>query len=237
MNEGYTSTRLGMKGVPFVSEEVCVSRDLLLARYTGGKIHFAHISTAGAVELIRQAKKADINVTAEVTPHHFSLTEDLIAEDFNPNLKMSPPLRTQADIRALIKGLLDGTLDCIASDHAPHSHESKDVEFDLAPNGIIGLETSLGVAATYLVKEKHLSWMQLIRAMSTRPAQILSLNAGSLQEGFPADIVVIDPEKEWIVNPEKFRSLSRNTPFAGHTLKGKAVCTIVDGKIVYKDEE
>jgi dihydroorotase len=235
MNEGYTSMRLGMKGVPFVSEEVCVSRDLLLARYTGGRIHFAHISTAGAVELIRQAKKADVDVTAEVTPHHLSLTDDLIAEDFDPNLKMSPPLRTETDVRALIKGLLDGTLDCIASDHAPHSHESKDVEFDLAPNGVIGLETSLGVCSTYLIKEKHLKWTQLIRAMSTRPAQILSLNAGSLQEGFPADIAIIDPGKEWIVNPERFLSRSRNTPYAGQTLTGKAVYTIVDGKVVYKD--
>lgn len=236
MNEGYNSTRLGMKGIPFVSEEVCVSRDLLLSRYTNGKIHFAHISTAGAVELIRQAKKANINVTAEVTPHHISLTDDLIAEDFNPNLKMSPPLRTDIDVRALIKGLLDGTIDCIASDHAPHSHESKDVEFNLAPNGIIGLETSLGVCSTYLIKKKHLKWPQLIKAMSTRPAQILSLNAGSLQEGFPADIVIIDPNKEWIVNPDQFLSRSRNTPYAGHTLTGKAVYTIVDGKVVYKDE-
>ncbi|MBD3218431.1 MAG: amidohydrolase family protein [candidate division Zixibacteria bacterium] len=236
MNEGFVSTRLGMKGVPSVSEEIMVARDTLLAQYTGGKLHFAHISTAGAVELIRQAKKFRIDVTAEVTPHHFSLYDEMIAEDFDPSLKMSPPLRSKDDARALIKGLVEGTIDCIASDHAPHSPESKDVEFDLAPNGIIGLETSLGVCITYLVKKRHMNWKGLIKAMSTRPAEILGLEAGALKKGYAADITVIDPNKKWVVDPEKFRSKSRNSPYIGKTLTGKAVCTIVNGKIVYSED-
>ena len=237
MNEGFTSTKLGLKGIPSVSEDTAVARDIMLAQYTGGRIHFAHVSTQGAVELIRQAKRFRIDVTAEVTPHHLSLLDEMIADDFSTNLKMSPPLRTNADIRGLIKGLIDGTIDCIASDHAPHSHQSKDVEFNLAPNGIIGLETSLGVCVTYLVKEKHLSWTKLIRAMSTRPAEILGLKAGTLKRGYPADITIIDPDREWLVDPNKFKSKSRNSPYIGHTLSGKAVCTIVDGKIVYSDFE
>ncbi len=235
MNEGYTSTRLGMKGIPAVSEEVAVARDILLAQYTSGRIHFAHVSTAGAVELIRQAKRFNVNVTAEVTPHHFSLHEEMIAEEFNTNLKMSPPLRSQDDLRALIKGLVDGTIDCIASDHAPHSHESKDVEFDLAPNGIIGLETALAVAITYLIRKKHLTWKKLIRAMSTRPAEIISIKAGTIKRGYPADITIIDPDKKWVVKPESFKSKSRNSPYIGMTLTGKAVYTIVDGQVVYQD--
>jgi len=237
MNEGYISTKLGLKGIPSVSEDAAVARDLLLAQYTDGKIHFAHVSTDGAVELIRHAKKFNVNVSAEVTPHHISLYDEMIAEDFNTNLKMSPPLRAKSDIRGLIKGLIDGTIDCIASDHAPHSYEAKDVEFDLAPNGIIGLETALGVVITYLIKKKHLNWTQLIRAMSTRPAEILSLKAGCLKKGYPADITIIDPDKKWLVNPGEFKSKSRNTPYAGFTLTGKAVCTIVDGRMVYSETE
>ena len=191
MNEGYISTKLGMKGIPAVSEMVAVSRDILLSHYTGSRVHFAHISTASAVELIRQAKKAKIKVTAEATPHHFSLYDEMIAESFDTNLKMSPPLRSKEDVRGIIKGLIDGTIDCIASDHAPHSGESKDVEFNLAPNGIIGLETSLGVAITYLIKKKYLNWKQLIKVMSTRPAEILGLKAGQLKKGYPADITII----------------------------------------------
>lgn len=237
MNEGQTSVKLGLKGIPSVSEDITVARDILLAQYTGGRIHFAHVSTDGAVELIRQAKQFKIKVTAEVTPHHFSLYDEMISESYNPNLKMSPPLRSKADVRALIKGLIDGTIDCIASDHAPHSHQDKDVEFNLAPNGIIGLETSLAVSITYLVKKKHLSWTKLIRAMATRPAEILALKAGTLKKGYPADITIIDPDRKWVVNPADFKSKSINSPYIGQTLTGKAVCTIVDGKVVYSDLE
>lgn len=236
MNEGFISTKLGMKGIPAVSEEIMVARDIFLARYTGGKLHFAHLSTPGAVELVRQARKFRVQISAEVTPHHISLFDDMIAENFNPHLKMSPPLRTREDARGLIKGLVEGVIDCIASDHAPHSPEAKDVEFDHAPNGIIGLETSLGVCVTTLIKKKHLGWPALIRAMSTRPAEILGLDAGSLKKGYPADITIIDPDKKWIVDPTKFKSKSRNSPYIGQTLTGKAVCAIVDGKMVYCEE-
>lgn len=237
MNEGFISTKLGMKGIPAVSEEIMVARDIFLAQYTGGKLHFAHLSTTGAVELVRQAKKFKVDVSAEVTPHHISLLDEMIAESYNPNLRMSPPLRSREDVRGLIKGLVEGVIDCIASDHAPHSPESKDVEFDRAPNGIIGLETSLGVCVTHLVKKKHLGWMALIRAMSTRPAEILGLNAGTLKKGLPADITIIDPDKKWIVDAAAFKSKSRNSPYIGHTLTGKAICTIVDGSKVYCEEE
>ncbi|MFH2056027.1 MAG: dihydroorotase, partial [bacterium] len=166
MHEGYESTRLGMAGIPAVAEEVCVARDLILAKCVGTHLHIAHVSTKGAVELIRQAKREGVRVTAEATPHHFSLTDKLIGEEFDTNLKMNPPLRTREDIDAIIAGLADGTIDCIASDHAPHSTESKDVEFDQAPNGIVGLETIVGLAITNLVRKGHLTWNDLARKMS-----------------------------------------------------------------------
>ncbi len=234
MNEGYTSTRLGIKGNPPISEEICVARDVRLAAYTHSRLHIAHVSTKGAVEVIRSAKKRGVNVTAEATPHHFTLTDELIAERFDTNLKMNPPLRTQSDVEAIIAGLQDGTIDCIATDHAPHTIESKDVEFDLAPNGIIGLETSLGLAITHLVKPGLLSWSDLVMAMSTRPADVMKLKMGRLKKGYPADITIIDPEKSWKVNVSKFFSKCRNSPFNGRKLTGRAVATIVDGKIVYQ---
>jgi dihydroorotase len=235
MNEGFTSTKLGLKGIPAVSEDAIVARDILLAQYSNGRIHFAHVSTDGAVELIRTAKRFKVKVTAEVSPHHISLIDEMIADSFDTNLKMSPPLRSKTDVRSLIKGLIDGTIDCIASDHAPHSVESKDVEFNLAPNGITGLETSLGVCITYLVKKRHLTWSKLINAMSTRPAEILSLKAGNLKKGMPADITIIDPNRKWVVDPAKFKSKSQNSPYIGQTLIGKAVYTIVDGNVIYSE--
>jgi dihydroorotase len=234
MNEGYVSTTLGIKGNPPISEEICIARDILLADYTASRLHVAHVSTKGAVELIRYAKRNGVNVTAEATPHHFTLTDDLIAERFDTNLKMNPPLRTKKDVESVIAGLQDGTLDCIACDHAPHSTEDKDVEFDLAPNGIIGLETSLGLAITHLVKPGLLSWSDLVERMSTNPARIMGLDGGRLKKGSPADITVIDPEAVWKVNVDKFRSKSRNSPYNGKRLTGRAIMTVVNGRVVYQ---
>ncbi len=234
MNEGYTSTALGIKGNPSISEEICIARDILLARYAGARLHIAHVSTKGAVELIRDAKRRGVSVTAEATPHHFSLTDSMIAERFDTNLKMNPPLRTKADVEAVIAGLQDGTIDCIATDHAPHSIEEKDVEFDLAPNGIIGLETSLGLAIRNLVKLGFLSWSDLVARMANSPAKVMNLKMGRLKKNFPADITIIDPDMTWQVNVNKFKSKSRNSPFHGKRLTGRAIMTIVDGRVVYQ---
>jgi len=232
MNEGFISTRLGMRGIPAIAEELMVAREIMLASLTQGKVHIAHVSTAGSVELIRKVKKAKIQITAEATPHHFSLTDELI-KSFDTNLKVNPPLRSQKDVEAVIKGLADGTIDCIASDHAPHSVEEKELEFDYAPFGMIGLETAVGLAITRLIHKKNLTWIETVEKMSTAPARILDIAGGTLNEGEPADITVIDPDLQWTVNPGEFKSLSRNTPFAGWKLKGKAVMTIVDGNVVY----
>ena len=234
MNEGYTSTSLGIKGNPSISEAVCIQRDILLANYAQSRLHIAHVSTKLGVDLIRDAKKKGWPVTAEATPHHFTLTDDLIAERYDTNLKMNPPLRTRSDVEAVIGGLQDGTIDCIVTDHAPHSIEEKDVEFDLAPNGIIGLETSLGLTITHLVKPGLLSWSDLVMRMATNPARIMKLKAGRLAKGYPADVTVIDPNVAWKVNVDKFRSKSRNSPYHGKRLTGRAVMTIVDGRVVYQ---
>jgi dihydroorotase len=232
MNEGYISTQLGLRGIPSVAEELMVARDIMLAEFTRSRVHIAHVSTAGSVELIKRAKKAKINVTAEATPHHFTLTDDLV-KSFDTNLKVNPPLRTQKDVDAVRKGLKDGTIDAIVTDHAPHSVEEKELEFDYAPFGLIGLETAVGLVSTELVGKKILTWPQAIHRLSTAPAKILGITGGALEEGAPADITVIDPSLEWVVDPDRFKSLSRNTPFAGRKLKGRAVMTIVDGDIAY----
>jgi dihydroorotase len=234
MNESYESTRLGMPGIPAVSEEVSVSRDIILAKYVGTRLHIAHVSTKGAVELIRKAKAEGVRVTAEAAPHHFTLNETLIGEAFDTNLKMNPPLRSQEDIEAVIEGLADGTIDCIASDHAPHSSEAKDVEFDQAPNGIIGLETILGLSVTHLVRTEHLSWNELARKLSYNPAQILKLPGGDLKAGGVADLTIVDPKSNWTVRRDKFKSQSRNSPFEGWRLYGRVKYTIVNGEIRYK---
>ncbi len=233
MNEGFVSTLLGLRGIPSVAEEVMVARDIILAEYTGAKLHIAHVSTKGSVELIREAKKRKIKITCEVTPHHFSLTDEVI-KNFNTNAKVNPPLRTRKDIEALKKGLKDGTIDCIATDHAPHSIEEKDVEFDAAPFGMVGLETALGLVTTELVETKILSWYEAIAKLTANPARILKFNAGQIKVGMPADLTVIDPGINWTVDPKDFKSKSRNSPFGGRRLKGKAYLTIVEGKIVYQ---
>lgn len=235
MNESYESTRLGMKGRPAVAEEIAVLRDIALCRVTGGRLHIQHISTRRGVDAIRKAKAEKINVTTEVCPHHFALTDELIGKEFNTNLKVNPPLRSKDDVEAVIEGLIDGTIDCIASDHAPHQAEDKDCEYDMAPSGMIGLETTLGVIKTYLIDKGYLSWADAVRKLTINPARIFKLPGGSLKVGSSADITVIDPDKKWTVKAENFRSLSRNSGFIGHKLTGRAACTILGGRVVYQD--
>ncbi|MFH2037034.1 MAG: dihydroorotase [Candidatus Zixiibacteriota bacterium] len=234
MNESYESTRLGLTGRPAVGEEIAVLRDIKLCQFVGARLHIAHVSTAGAVEAIRQAKKEGLTVTAEAAPHHFSLTDDLIGQAFDTNLRVNPPIRTQKDVEAVIKGLVDGTIDCIATDHAPHSEEDKDCEFDMAPPGMIGLETALGLVKTRLIDKGYLSWADALRKMTYNPARILGLPGGTLKEGCNADVTIIDPDKKWTVNKDKFRSKSKNSPFIGWKLSGKVTFTILGGKVVYQ---
>jgi len=213
-------------------EEAMVARDVMLAAETNTKIHIAHVSTADAVETIRKAKAAGVKVTAETCPHYFSIDESKVTE-MGTNAKMSPPLRKEKDVEAIIQGLCDGTIDAIATDHAPHSVGEKAVSFHEAPNGIIGLETSLALALTFLYHTGKLTLDEIIRLMSTKPAEILGLNAGTLNEGDNADIIIFDPNEEWTVDATKFKSKSRNTPFGGMKLRGKVKCTIARGKILH----
>ena len=233
MHEGLVSTRLGLKGIPAAAEEIMVARDILLAEHTGGHVHLCHMSTRGSVELIRRAKEKGIRVTAEACPHHFTLTHEA-CEGYNTNAKMNPPLREPADREAIRQGLRDGTIDCICTDHAPHHYDAKEREFDDAPNGIIGLETALGLAITELVEPGLLSLADLVNRMSVMPARIFNLTGGTLAPGAAGDVVVIDPEAQWVVRPEDFYSKSRNTPFAGRELRGRAEVTIVRGKVVFE---
>ncbi|GBD26303.1 Dihydroorotase [bacterium HR30] len=232
MNEGEWSFRLGLRGIPKAAEEAMVARDLAILERTGGHLHIAHISTAGSVELVRAAKRRGLPVTAEATPHHFSLTEAAVA-GYNTHAKMNPPLRTEEDVRALREGLLDGTIDCIATDHAPHHTDEKLCEFDRAANGIIGLETALPLT---LAMAREIGWSrkQMIAALSTNPARILRVPGGSLTVGAPADITLIDPELTWLVEAESLHSRSRNTPFLGRELRGRAVMTLVGGEIKWR---
>lgn len=234
MNEGYMSTILGLRGIPKAAEVIMVQRDIILAELTGAPLHIAHVSTAESVQAIREAKKRGIKVTAETAPHYFSLTEEAV-RTFDTNAKMNPPLRTAADVAAIIAGLQDGTLDVIATDHAPQSPVEKDVEFDYAANGIIGLETALPLTLR-LVHEGHLSLMQALEKLTYGPARILNLPAGKLEVGAPADLTLIDLNREFTVDVNKFKSKSRNSPFQGWKLRGKAVMTIVCGKIVYSED-
>jgi dihydroorotase len=235
MNEGYESTRLGMPGIPPFSEEICISRDITLCKYIGTPLHIAHVSTEGSVDLIRRAKAQGVNVTAEATPHHFTLTDVEIGKEFNTNLKMNPPLRTQRDVDAVIEGLADGTIDIIASDHAPHAPEEKEVEFDQAPNGIIGLETMVSLAGTFLVKTGKLSWNDLARKLSANPSRIMRLPGGDLLAGGVADITILNPKSTWTVRVDKFRSISRNSPYDGWKLNGRVKYTIVGGEVTFAD--
>lgn len=232
MHEGFMSTELGLGGIPRESEEIIVSRDIAISQMTGARLHITHVSSAGTVEIVRQAKKKGINVTADATPHHFTLTAESL-KDYDTNLKMKPPLREKSDIKAIIKGFRDGTIDAIGTDHAPHYSAEKDVEFNIAPFGIIGLQTALSLALK-LYHSKQLSLNQVIKLMSCSPAQILGLkNKGTLIEGSDADITIIDPEFEYRFEEKDIKSLSRNSPFIKWTFKGKAVMTIVAGKIAY----
>ena len=233
MNEGVVSARLGLKGIPAEAEEIMAIRDILLARRTGGHVHLCHMSTRGSVELIRWGKDRGINVTAEVCPHHISLTEDEIG-NYDTNFKMNPPLRTADDVAALQEAVKDGTIDVIATDHAPHHYDEKEREFADAPNGIIGLETALSVNITWLVKSKIISLPVLIDRMSTAPAKIFHLPGGSLRKGSVGDVTIFDPDADWVVDPKKFVSKGRNTPYGGRELRGKVHYTIVGGRMVHR---
>ncbi|MBI5598562.1 MAG: dihydroorotase [Deltaproteobacteria bacterium] len=234
MNEGAVSTRLGLKGIPDAAEEAMVARDISLAELTGARLHIAHVSTAGAVALIKAAKKRGAGVTAEVTPHHLALTDEVVS-GFDTDFKMNPPLRAKKDVEALREGLNDGTIDSIATDHAPHSSIEKDVEFDHASFGVVGLETSLGVVLG-LVSQGVLTLRKAVEAMTINPARIFGLDTGTLMVGSAADMAIVDLERKWIVDPARFRSKGRNTPFKGMELRGKVVKTIVNGNVVYDGE-
>jgi len=230
MNEGRVSRALGLKGIPAVAEYVGVARDIALAEYVGAKLHIAHLSTAGAVELVRQAKRRGAKITAETAPHYFTLTEEQVKVS-GTNAKMNPPLRTLEDVEAIKEGLADGTIDVIASDHAPHTVHEKALPFCQAPFGIIGLETTLGLVLTHLVAPRVISLSEAAALMSTNPARILGIRGGEIKAGDKANLTIIDPELEWKVEVGQFRSKSRNSPFQGWRLKGKAIMTIVEGKL------
>jgi dihydroorotase len=230
MNEGVTSLRLGLAGSPAAAEEIMVARDIALAELTGGRLHVAHVSTAGSIALIRAARARGAAVSAEVTPHHLFLTEEAVAE-YDTNAKMAPPLRTADDVAVLRAALADGTIDAIATDHAPHHADEKDIEFSCAANGIVGLETALGLALR-LVDEGLLDLPTLIARLTTGPARILGLEAGTLTPGVAADVTVLDPGRRWTVDPGAFVSKARNTPFAGWELRGRVVRVYVGGRCV-----
>lgn len=232
MNEGIMSIRLGLSGWPNAAEDVIVSRNVILSTYTGAHIHMQHISSRNSVEILRRAKARGVPVTAEATPHHIALTDDKLAT-YDTNFKMNPPLRTEADRQGIIAGLRDGTLDCISTDHAPHTDYEKDKEFDYAPNGILGLETSLAVTLQVLVRENKFKLPFVIDLMTRKPAEIVKLQAGTLAEGAAADVCLFDPDEEWVYQAKKGFSKSSNSPWNGETLKGRVKTTIVDGRIVY----
>jgi dihydroorotase len=233
MNEGLVSARLGLKGKPNASEDIHIIRDILLAELTGGHIHLQHVSTAFGVEMIRQAKARGVRVTAEATPHHLLLTDEAV-EGYRTEAKMNPPLRSEADRAAVTAGFLDGTLDVLATDHAPHHYDEKEQAFDDAPNGIVGLETSLGLMHTHLVLAGKMDLPTLIERMSVAPARAFSLPGGTLAEGSPADVTVFDPAAKWSVEAKRFLSKSRNTPFGGWEITGQPVLTVVEGNVVWE---
>jgi dihydroorotase len=233
MNEGLVSTRLGLTGIPNAAEDVMIARDLLLAELTGGRLHLQHVSTRQGVELIRLAKARGVTVTAEATPHHFSLTDDAV-DGYRTEAKVNPPLRSEADRIAVVEGIRDGTLDVIATDHAPHHYDEKEQAFEDAPFGLVGLETALGLVLSRLVDNGVLHYPDLVERMSCAPARAFSLPGGTLRTGAPADVTVFDPRIEWKVEPAKFLSKSRNTPFAGWDLRGRVTCTVVGGGVVYR---
>ncbi len=236
MHEGLVSLVLGLPGMPAEAEDVMTSRDIALSEATGGRVHMMHVSSAGSVELIRRAKSRGARVTTEVCPHHFTLTDECL-RSFDSNFKMSPPLRGQRHVEACIAGLVDGTIDVICTDHAPHALEKKMRELDQAPFGIVGLETALGLVATRLIEPGHLTWPQALEKMTINPARILGIDKGTLAIGADADVTIIDPELQWTVDPAMFRSKSANTPFAGWKLRGKADTVIVGGRVKYRSSD
>ena len=232
MNEGIVSTQLGLAGIPAAAEEVMVARDLALAELTGAHLHLAHLSTAGSVRLVREAKARGVRVTAEACPHHFTLTEEAV-RGYNTQAKMNPPLRTWQDVEAVREGLRDGTIDVIATDHAPHAVQEKQLEFAMAPFGIVGLETALPLTLG-LVEEGILSLEAAVAKLTAKPAKLFRLNKGTLAAGTEADVIVVDLNQGWEVDPDRLRSHSRNTPFAGWKMKGRVVTTLVGGRVVYQ---
>ena len=233
MHEGSHATRLGLKGIPSIAEETAAARDLMLAEWTGGRIHVTHVSSAGTVALIRSAKQRGVRVTADVSPHHLALTDDALSS-FDTSLKTNPPLRSKADAEALREGLADGTIDAVASDHTPRSVDEKNTEFQEALPGAAGLETTLSVVFTEMVGPGLLTLNDAVRAMSASPAGILGVEGGSLASGGPADLTLFDPDGTWTVDPASFKSRAANTPFAGRTLKGCVVRTLVGGRTSYR---
>jgi len=232
MNEGFISTELGLKGIPWAAEDVAIAREVYLAEFTGAPVHIAHISTAGSARIIRNAKARGVKVTCETAPHYFTLTDEAVL-GYNTNAKMNPPLRGAGDVAAMKAGLADGTIDAIATDHAPHHPDEKDVEFNVALNGIVGLETSLPLSLK-LVEDGVLDLKALVSLMSCNPAKILGIDRGTLKPGAVADVTIIDPQKSWQVTAEKLESKSKNSPFLGWQMKGAAVYTIVKGQVVHK---
>jgi dihydroorotase len=233
MNEGYESMRLGLRGMPAAAEEVMVYREIALAELTGGRVHILHVSTAGSVELIRRGKERGVRVTGEACPHHFTLTDQCL-RTFDSNYKMAPPLRTEVDVEAILLGLRDGTLDVIATDHAPHAPEKKMRELDHAPNGIIGLETLIPISIQALIEPGVLTWPQLIEKLTIQPARVLGIARGTLGPEAIADVTVIDPEVSWTIDPAQFRSKSRNCPFQGWKVRGRADVVLVGGQVKYE---
>ncbi len=232
MNEGPISTELGLKGIPWVAEDAATAREIMLAEFTGAHLHVAHVSTKGSIDLVRQAKKRGVNVTCEVAPHHFTLTDEAV-RGYNTNAKMNPPLRSAEDREAVRQGIADGTVDAIATDHAPHHIDEKNVEFNIAMNGIVGLETALPLSLK-LVEDGLIDLPKAVALLTCGPAAALGIPVGQLEEGGVADITVFDPELEWTVDAQQLASKSKNTPFDGWKMRGAATCTIVGGKIAYR---
>ena len=232
MNEGEVATELGLKGIPWVAEDAATAREIMLAEFTCSRLHVAHVSTKGSVELVRQAKARGVKVTCEATPHHFTLTDEAV-RGYNTNAKMNPPLRSQADVDAVRAGLADGTIDAIATDHAPHHYDEKNVEFAIALNGIVGLESMLPLTMN-LVRDGIISRQQAISLMTCQPAAIIGIDRGSLEVGAVADLTIIDPDLEWTLDPRQLKSKSKNTPFGGWIMRGAAIRTLLAGRTVYQ---
>lgn len=237
MHEGAVATRLGLRGSPAAAEDVMVARDVVLAELTGGRVHIAHVSTKGALDRVREGKARRVRVTCEVTPHHLTLTDQAVADtEYDTDTKMNPPLRSGEHVEALLQGVLDGTVDCLASDHAPHHADEKALEYDLAPFGVVGLETAIPVTYDLLVRRHKMPLRHFIALWSTNPARIFRLPGGTLKPGSPADITLLDLDARLTVNPDRFLSLSRNTPFSGQRLKGWPAATLVGGSVVWRRE-